>query len=169
MAEAGTKHRVWEEQLTYPRFAAGTAAGLVAGVPMGLLLQFGTDLVPIIGSVTGTRSALLGWITHLVVSAAFGAAFVVFVALPIVNSLSHDFRGMVLLGAVHGSWLGIGMIGVLLPLATAFVASTDTAPWLTQVIPGGGGESGIGTAIVFGVGHLVYGTVLGAAYYYLHG
>lgn len=135
---------------------------------MGLLLQFGTDLMPLMDYVTGRQSAVLGWITHLFVSGVFGAMFVVFIALPIVNSLSDDVRGMVLLGAIHASWLGMGTIGLLLPLMAAIVAPTDTATWLTGLVPGGGGGSGIIDAVVFALGHVVYGVVLGAAYYHLH-
>lgn len=137
-------------------------AGLIAGVPMGLILQFGTDLLPIVGAIFGFQSLLLGWVVHLVASAVFGALFGWIVLLPIFRTLTDTVAECILLGVVHAESLAILMIGVVIPGTVELLGVSGEGVPLLQ-IPGPSGEALL-SAGVFAFAHLVYGVVLGAGY-----
>lgn len=140
----------------------GAVAGLIAGVPMGLALQFGTDLLPILGAIVGGQSLVVGWIVHLFTSAVFGGLFGWVVILPVFRTLTDSVAECVLLGVVHATALATLMIGVVLPAMVGFLElSGEGIPFLD--IPGPSGESLL-PAGVFAFAHLLYGVVLGAGY-----
>jgi Mg/Co/Ni transporter MgtE len=140
---------------------AGAAAGVIAGFPMGLLLHFGTDLLPVLGTAAGETSVVRGWLVHLFVSLLYGVAFAMVLAYPPVGGLvGEDQRDYGLAGVVYATMIAAVTIG-LLPLVLEL-------PWVPGPIefPNASGRplGGLGLAAVFGVAHLVYGAVLGFAY-----
>lgn len=144
------------------RGVAGVVGGLAGGLVMGVLLQVGTDLLPVFGRILGAESVLLGWVVHLFTSAAFGLLFAAFVSFPIVEELERTVSTSVLLAVIHASALSYVTIGVLLPAATIAFGIPDLAlfsqlveePGMTGLVPAG----------VFSLGHVTYGVVLGAVY-----
>lgn len=142
----------------------GGGAGLAGGVAMGIVMQFGTDLLPVLGSVTGEPSLVLGWIVHLLTSVVFGVAFAVLVALPLFHDITRSVAGCVLLGVVHASVLATAMIGLLLPLVVSVFELSG--PGLASPEVPGPVVGGFVGAAVFAGAHLVYGVVLGAVYAY---
>lgn len=154
------------EQLTdsswINRSVAGIVGGLAGGVIMGILLQLGTDLMPVFGRILGGESVVLGWIVHLFTSAVFGLLFAIFVSFPIVRELEWSVSTSALLAVIHASALSYVTIGVLLPAATIAFGIPDLALF-SQLIEGPGLE-GLLPAGVFSLGHVVYGAVLGVVY-----
>lgn len=144
------------------RSVAGIVGGLAGGLVMGVLLQVGTDLVPVFGRILGAESALLGWIVHLFTSVVFGLLFAAFVSLPIVEELERTVSTSVLLAVIHASALSYVTIGVLLPAATIALGIPDLA--LFSQLVEGPGMAGLVPAGVFSLGHVTYGVVLGAVY-----
>lgn len=137
-------------------------AGLVAGIPMGLIIQFGTELMPIIGAIFGFQSVVVGWVVHLVASTVFGALFGWIVLLPIFRTLTDTVAECILLGVVHAESLAILMIGIVIPGMVELLGVSGEGVPLLQ-IPGPAGEALL-SAGVFAFAHLIYGVVLGAGY-----
>ena len=145
----------------------GALAGLVAGVGMGLVLQVGTDLLPLLGAVAGETTLLRGWLVHLGVSALYGILFAVILAYPPVESFldTFGFREYVLVGIIYGVSVAAVSIGLL-----PFVFDL---PWAPRPTPSASGTvpastvGGLVPAAMFGLGHLVYGAIAGAVYAWL--
>ena len=53
---------------------AGAAAGLIAGIPLGIIMHT-TNIMPMVGDLVSDPSNGLGWLVHLFNSALFGAIF----------------------------------------------------------------------------------------------
>lgn len=148
---------------------AGALAGTAAGVPTGVLFQLGTDVLPILGSFLGAATVVRGWLVHLLVGLVYGAIFAVILAYPPV----HDFTptggvGQYVLVAVTYAVMVAAVTIGLLPFVLEL-------PWETAASDAqrsGLGEPGFGGLVqttVFAIAHLVYGTVLGVAYFVLDG
>lgn len=149
------------------RGAAGAAAGLVGGVAMGVVLQLGTDLLPVIGRLAGGATLVRGWLVHLVVSTLYGLVFPVFVSMPFVRDVATTVGANVILGVIHASALSFVTIGVVLPAATV-VFGFPESPLSMFLVPGPAAVELIGAGF-FGLGHVLYGVVLGAVYAVLRG
>lgn len=141
---------------------AGVLGGLAGGVGMGLILQFGTELVPVIGRIAGEATVLRGWLVHVLTSIAFGLLFAAFVSVPIIRELETSVGASVLLGVVHATALSFVTIGVLLPVATVVLGLPDLS--LASRVTSGPTFGGLIDAWLFGLAHVVYGVVLGAVY-----
>jgi hypothetical protein len=146
----------------------GTVGGFVAGIAMGLLFQFGTDLMPVIGALGGEPTALRGWLVHLVVSALYGAAFAVIVAYPPVRDFMATF------GPLEYVMVAIVYAVMMAAVTISLLPFVYELPWATP--PGGTAEGGPGPSIgglvpaaIFGLAHVVYGAVLGVAYVFMAG
>lgn len=148
---------------------AGALAGTAAGVPMGLLFQFGTDVLPVLGSFLGAATVVRGWIVHLLIGLVYGAVFAAILAYPPVQ----DFAPTVGVGqyvlvavtyAVMVAAVTIGLLPFVLELPWE-TAATDSR----QSALGGPGFGGLAQTTVFAVAHVVYGVVLGVAYVLLGG
>lgn len=158
----GTADETWSE-----RSIAAALGGLAGGIAMGVVLQLGTELMPVIGRLAGEATLLRGWAVHLVTSVLFGLLFAVFVSFPIVRDLETTVGASALLGVIHASALAFVTIGVLLPAATVVLGYSDVS--LTQhVVPGPGGAALV-EAGFFGLAHVVYGVVLGVVYAVVEG
>jgi uncharacterized membrane protein YagU involved in acid resistance len=118
----------------------GVAGGLVFGAWMGIM-----GMLPMVASVVGSQSAIVGFLYHmfnsLVIGALFGLLF---------GGLSHAYGQGALLGLIYGViWWVLGpmilmplMLGMGLQFGAAF-----TPPMLMSL-----------------VGHLAYGLITGLVY-----
>lgn len=151
------------------RVLAGSVAGIVAGIGMGIVLQFSTDVLPALGSVTGQPSVVFGWLLHLAIALVFGGAFGVLIELPFLVDVSRSIGAVVLLAIVHASVLATAMLGVVLPLIIPVLGiQQPSALFAIRAIPGPGTGEFLG-AIGFGLAHLVYGSFLGVGYAVVRG
>jgi hypothetical protein len=147
----------------------GVVAGIVAGIPMGLLLHLGTlhtgtDFMSWLGLLLGESSAIRGWLVHLFTSGVFGFAFAVFASLRLFEELGTSVFENAILGVIHASVLATVMIGVVLPVISPILVSRGTAAG-DLFAPTAGG---LGASVVLALAHLVWGIVLGAIYGFYH-
>ncbi|MFA1609651.1 sensor histidine kinase [Halobellus rubicundus] len=135
--------------LSFPNLTGAVVGGVLGGVAMGVVFQASTGLLPVIGSLYGIGSPLVGWVTHLFHSAVFGLLFAaVTAAAPVARVASGTVRCAVL-GLVWGVVLWLVAAGVVMPLWLSLVGVPASLPNLSLV--------GL-------VGHAVWGVVLGVAY-----
>ena len=139
---------------------AGAVGGLLAGVAMGVVVQFGTDLLSLFGRLAGRESVVRGWVVHLLASVLFGLLFAAFVSLPLFHDLSDSLGGCTLLGIIHATVLATVMIGVGLPVATVILGSPEAT---AGKVPGPG-LGDFAESSVFAAAHIVYGVILGVVY-----
>lgn len=142
----------------------GLVGGFLGGIAMGVVLQFGTELIPVLGALVGQTSVLRGWVVHLSISLLYGVLFTVVVAYPPVQDFvsSFGFTQYVFAGVTYAALIAAVSISVLpfvfeLPWAASVEGSplaSGGAPSLWGLVPAG----------LFAVGHVVYGAVLGAVY-----
>lgn len=154
--------RLW--RLEARAVGVGAAAGFVAGIAMGVIFQFGTDLLPVLGAFTGEASVLRGWLVHLVVSVLYGIVFMAVVEYPPVRSFAASFgaREYVLVGITYAVTMAAVTIGILpFVFEVPWAAAPFQAPGTGAA---GAGIDGLVPAALFGLAHIVYGTVLGAVY-----
>jgi hypothetical protein len=133
--------------------ALGAAAGVVAGLPLGVIMQVrdadpammpGITVMDLVGDLVSDPSAGLGWLVHLFNSALFGAVFVL-----LFSRLLSRWGPAVGLGLLYGvAWWVVGALWIM-------------PAWLGM------------DAMVFEVGenqwwslagHLVYGLLLAVLY-----
>jgi len=128
--------------------AAAAGAAVAAGVVMGAYLQVATGLLPVIGSLYGVASPVVGWITHLFHSVVFGLLYAAGVTRPTFRP--YDSLGeRTLLGVGWGVVLSLLAAGVVMPL---WLQLTGIAvPFPNTTVPGL-------------VGHVIWGAVLGSLY-----
>lgn len=142
----------------------GAVGGFVAGIGMGLIVQFGTDLLPVLGALAGELSVLRGWLVHLLISVLYGVFFAVVVAYPPVQDFIASFgvSDYVLAGITYAVMMAAVSIAVLpFVFELPWVAAASRHP--SPRVPGPA-LGGLIPAAVFGVGHIVYGAILGAVY-----
>lgn len=143
---------------------AGAAAGVLAGIGMGVVLQFGTEILPVLGAFAGRTSLVRGWIINLIISVLYGVFFVVVLAYPPIHSYMGDFDAFdyAFVGVVYGTFIVAGTV-TLLPFVVEL-------PWLPAAARSSfpnvfsPGLGGLVPAFVLGIGHLVYGAILGFVY-----
>jgi hypothetical protein len=100
------------------KLVAGAAAGVVAGLPLGIIMQVrdadpkmmpGVQMIDQVGDLISDPSTGLGWLIHLFNSALFGAVFV----LLFVRWLGGRGPAM-LLGLLYGvAWWVIGALWIM--------------------------------------------------------
>lgn len=136
----------------------GAIVGLLAGLPTGIVLQLGTDLLPLFGGILGTESVVVGWVFHLVMSAVFGAFFGWHVRWPVFRTLTNSVAGAVMWGVIFGVvWYAYIVIGVVIPGVTSLLGLP------IGDVPGPAlGE--LTVAAAFSLAYIIYGVVLGFGY-----
>lgn len=145
---------------TARRWGSGVVGGLVGGVAMGVILHV-VELLPLVGAVFGSRTYLVGWLGHLLVSVFFGLVFVSLVSLPFIRDFTETFGATVGIGVVYGAMLQIFSGGVMLPLIVMALGEGELPlpllpiPMFVEVLT---------LPIAVGIGHLLYGTLLGVVY-----
>lgn len=147
----------------------GAAAGLAAGIPMGIVLHFGTGLLPVVGAVSGQPSIVVGWVLHLLVSIGAGVFFAVLVSLPMVHEVTRSVAGCVIIGILNAFGMAAILVGIVLPFFVDLTgADRSQLAFPFGPVPGPELEALIG-ALVFALAHILYGVVLGTVYAYGHG
>lgn len=139
------------------RLWRGVAAGLVAGVVFGLIMQFSSAPTPEGGTIPGmqmvamvvrSNSIAVGWLYHLFNSAVIGALF----ALVLGNRI-HGYSGGFSSGALWGIvWWVLGAL-ILMPLLLDMPAFASLR--MPPMRPMAMGSL---------IGHLVYGLILGGVF-----
>lgn len=135
-------------ELNSRTWSAAVAGGLVAGLGMGLIMDFVMGAMPLIGALYGQPTAMAGWAAHLFHSGVFALLFAVVVA----NTRygTYGFAGIVGLGVVYGILLELVAAGVVLPVwANAVGAAELPVPFIVPI--------GFVT-------HVVYGVLLGVVF-----
>ena len=144
----------------------GVVAGIVAGVGMGGVLSIGTGLMPLIGALYGRESFAWGWIAHLANSVFFALLFVAIVSRPVVRDSGPSLGTYLGYGLLYGAMLEVVTGGVLFPLWLRAAGAPELS---LPFFPIPGTVERFLPAIVLGIGHLVYGALLGFTYAYLGG
>jgi hypothetical protein len=142
-------------------WGGAVVAGLVAGVAMGLVVQFGAGTMALVGALYGQPTVLAGWAAHLVHSVLFALVFVAIVSHPLLDEYTSTAGEIVGLGVGYGAALGLFTGGFLLPLGLSAVGAREL-PVPLLPIPGLVGEFAL--PFTFAVAHLVYGALLGGVY-----
>jgi uncharacterized membrane protein YagU involved in acid resistance len=134
----------WVQQLV-----AGMIGGVVGGLAFGALMAM-MGMLPMVASILGSKSAVVGFLYHMFNSVVIGALFGL-----ILGGLSHTYARGATYGLLYGVvWWVLGPI-ILMPLllgmgsegiASQFGAAFS-APMLMSLI-----------------GHLIYGLLTGLVY-----
>ena len=149
-------------------WGGGFTGGLVGGIAMGLVLHFGAGQIELLGALLpGPGAAVgVGWMVHMILSVLFGMAFAALVTRGVVQELVDSFTDYVVVGLLFGAVLGLFAGGFLFPLAME-QAGVATLPLPFLPVPGVAAE--LVSALLFAIGHLVYGLVLGAVFATING
>lgn len=149
-------------------WGGGVIAGIVAGLAMGFVLHFGANLIELLGGLAPipVESVGLGWLMHSIVSIAFGLVFAAVVSRRPIRRHLTTFTEMVLAGFAYGAFIGILAGGLVFPVAMGR-AGVAALPLPFLPVPGAAGE--FIAAIIFAIGHLLYGLVLGASFATING
>ena len=140
----------------------GAIAGLLAGVPTGIVLQVGTDVMTLLGACAG-GSVVVGWLVHLFLSALFGAQFGWMVEWPVFRILTDTVGGSVFIGAIHGAvWYAYIVVGIVIP-GIVRLLGYDPINVVMSLVPGPGGFSLL-SAGAFSFAYLAWGALLGFGY-----
>lgn len=124
--------------LDHRRLFQGAAAGLAGGLLFGAMMD-SAGMMPMIAALAGASGRAAGWLLHLLLSAAFGAAFAV---------------GVRPEGATRSVVLGAAWGVALWALAAMVIMRT----WL-------GAPIALDTVAIQSLaGHVAYGAVLGVVY-----
>lgn len=133
---------------TPTRLRHAALAALIAGGAMGLLVQFVSGKMPVIGALYGVENVAVGWVTHQFHSVCFGFWFVAATA----TWAEDDPRTLGALGAGYGAVLWLVAAGFVMPLWLRAVGMPAPVPNL---------------ALPSLVSHLVWGVVFGGCYGWL--
>ena len=136
--------------LSFPNLTQAIVGGVLGGLGMGLFVQQSTGLLPVIGSLYGLGSPLVGWITHLFHSAVFGLVFAAINAVPWMDRFASGALRSGLLGVTWGTVLWFGAAGIVMPVWLSLLGVPTSIPNLSL--------NGF-------VGHALWGTILGVAYW----
>jgi uncharacterized membrane protein YagU involved in acid resistance len=126
------------------RLVAGIIGGVVGGLAFGALMAM-MGMLPMVASVVGSESALVGFLYHMFNSVIIGAVFGL-----VFGAFSHTYGGGTLFGLLYGVfWWVLGPM-ILMPLLLGMglqFGAAFTPPMLMSL-----------------VGHLVYGLLTGLVY-----
>ncbi|MBZ6494227.1 hypothetical protein [Natrinema longum] len=149
-------------------WGGGVTGGVVAGIAMGLVLHFGGNQIELLGGLaTDPGTAVgVGWTIHLMISIAFGLLFAAIASRRAVQQLVDDFSDYLVLGLAFGALLGLFAGGVVFPLA---MERAGVAALPLPFLPVSGPAAELFSALLFGLGHLVYGLVMGAVFATING
>ena len=123
----------------------GAYAGVAGGVPFGMMMGM-MGMLPMIGMMVGSPSAVAGFGVHIGISAVIGIGFAI-----VVSRLVSGAIGTIGAGVAYGAaWWVLGPL-TLMPL---FMGMGLGANWNAQAFV---------SAMPSLMGHLVFGAVLGLA------
>ena len=136
--------------LSFPNLTRAIVGGVLGGLGMGVFVHLSTGVLPVIGSLYGLGSPLVGWITHLFHSAVFGLVFAAINAAPRIDRFAAGPLRSGLLGLAWGTVLWFGAAGIVMPVWLSLLGVPTTVPNLSL--------NGF-------VGHALWGTTLGVTYW----
>jgi len=126
-------------------YTNGIIGGLVGGVFFGGLMAM-MGMVPMIAMMVGSESMVVGWIVHLLISAATGALFVTVFGTKVIS-----YQTAILYGAGYGViWWVLGaliIMPVILGMGVQFSSMFDMMRMMSLM------------------GHVVFGVVLAVVAY----
>ena len=136
---------------------AGIAGGLLGAGAFGVVLTFlAPDVIylaiPSLYALAPPPSGALGWIIHLIHGAVLGAVFAVLVGYIELENVTAQRQALA--GVVYGVVVWLLLAGLVMPVWLGVVGSPADPP-----LPN------LDTTSL--TGHLIYGVVLGVAYYAL--
>jgi hypothetical protein len=141
-------HETNYPELTIDYWTALGAAGLLAGVLMGIVMYQAMGVMQAVGGLYGFAATGAGWVAHLVHAVLFGLVYGTFY----MSGALRPFRTRVLasttIGITWGVVLWVVAAGVIMPLWLG-VVSFSASPPVPSLNP------------VSGLGHVLYGGVLG--------
>ncbi|AGB37660.1 hypothetical protein [Natronococcus occultus] len=150
------------------RWGGGFTGGLAGGIAMGLVLHLGGNQIELLGGLAPLPAADVGagWTMHLLLSVLFGLTFAAVISRPRIQDVVETFREYLIAGIVFGTVLGIVAGGLIFPIAMTR-AGIGAFPLPFLPMPGMAAE--LFAALLFAIGHLVYGLVLGAVFATING
>ena len=126
------------------RIVGGVVGGVAGGLVFGAMMA-AMGMLPMVASVVGSKSALIGFLYHMFNSVVIGAIFGL-----LFGAQSHTYRLGAALGLVYGAiWWVLGPM-ILMPLMLGMglqFGAAVTPPMLMSL-----------------VGHLTYGLITGLVY-----
>lgn len=125
-------------------------AGMIAGVAMGIGMQFVMGIMPVVGALYGMKSVLVGWLGHLFHSGVFALFFAGIVYLRPLRDAASGYVGGLVIGVLYG--VGVWVFGSVYIMPIWLEAAGLPNPGTPNI-----------NVMSFAV-HLVYGAVLGATY-----
>ncbi|SER09943.1 hypothetical protein [Natrinema salaciae] len=149
-------------------WGGGLTGGLVGGVAMGLVLHLGGNQIELLGGLAANPGTAVGvgWTIHLMISIVFGLLFAALASRRAVQQFVDNFSDYVVLGLAFGAVLGLFAGGVLFPLA---MERAGVAALPLPFLPITGPTAELFSALLFGLGHLVYGLVLSSVFATVNG
>lgn len=131
-------------------WSSAVLAGLLAGVAMGVPMQFGMGIMDAVGALYGSQDLATGWAGHLFHSVVFALAFAGLVSLPRLRDRAHEIRTSLPLAVGYGAllWIFGGVFAMPLWLEAAGLPN----PGVPNLAP------------MSLMGHVIYGLVLGVAF-----
>lgn len=124
----------------------GAIAGLVGGVAFGILMAM-MGMLPMVGMLVRSESAVVGFLVHMVISAFIGAVYGV-----VIGRFANTTRTAVVGGVVNGIvWWVLGAL-IMMPLMlgmSSMVFQIGGDQWMSLV------------------GHLIYGLITAFVFRYL--
>ena len=120
---------------------AGVLGGLAGGIAFGILMT-AMDMMEMVAGLVNSGSVAVGWVVHLVVSAAFGAGFAL-VAGPLASTAGRAAGVGVVYGMV--AWV-VGAL-LIMPLMMGMPPFAIGEPQLMSLM-----------------GHAIYGVITGLVY-----
>ncbi|WP_339102755.1 hypothetical protein [Haloterrigena salinisoli] len=149
-------------------WGGGFTGGLVGGIAMGLVLHLGAGQIELLGALIADSGTAVGvgWTVHMILSVLFGLTFAALASRRTVQDLVDSFSDYVVIGLAFGTLLGLFAGGLLFPVAMQ-QAGVAALPLPFLPVPGVAGE--LVSALLFAIGHLVYGLVLGAVFATVNG
>jgi hypothetical protein len=131
------------------RLVAGIIGGVVGGLAFGALMAM-MGMLPMVASIVGSKSALVGFVYHMFNSVIIGALFGL-----ILGGLSHTYTQGAMFGLLYGVvWWVLGpmiLMPLLLGMGSEGIASQFGAAFSAAML-------------MSLVGHLIYGLLTGLVY-----
>lgn len=131
------------------RIKQGMIGGVAGGIPFGLMMSvMGT--LPMIGSMVGRPSVTAGFLVHMLISVAIGAAFGLFVGPLAIGEVRTRLAGL----TYGAAWWVLGPLTFM--------------PWIMGMgLAANWSTAGVRGALPSLLGHLIFGAVLGFVYHRL--
>lgn len=134
-------------ELTVGYWGTVIIAGILAGIAMGVIMQVVMEIIQTVGALYTVETTVGGWISHLWHSVVFALMFGGFFIWKPIREHRKNLRSSIPLGITWGVILWLGAAGVIMPLWLSAVGLP--APSIPALNP------------ISGVGHVLYGSVLG--------